>query len=94
MKATKVFTRNHAKTAALIAMRLLANACAAVKPLTLVTGQTAEQKIEARVTRVLDGDTTDVDTIAGARAYVIHWFVSRTARHLPSTFSSTTVAPE
>jgi len=26
--------------------------------------------------------------------YVIHWFVSRTARHLPSTFSSTTVAPE
>ena len=31
---------------------------------------------------------------AGARAYVIHWFVSRTARHLPSTFSSTTVAPE
>ena len=31
---------------------------------------------------------------ADARAYVIHWFVSRTARHLPSTFSSTTVAPE
>lgn len=60
---------------------------------------TEEQRFPGDYTRPLRtfvGSFGEVAELAGtdARAYVIHWFVSRTARHLPSTFSSTTVAPE
>ena len=49
--------------------------------------------VQAGARKVNSGEVAELAD-AGARAYVIHWFVSRTARHLPSTFSSTTVAPE
>jgi hypothetical protein len=49
--------------------------------------------VQAGARKVNSGEVAEL-AAAGARAYVIHWFVSRTARHLPSTFSSTTVAPE
>ena len=49
--------------------------------------------VQAGARKVNSGEVAELAD-ARARAYVIHWFVSRTARHLPSTFSSTTVAPE
>jgi hypothetical protein len=40
------------------------------------------------------GEGNIAKVLRGQHSQVIHWFVNRTARHLPSTFSSTTVAPE